>query len=81
MMSKIKAAYLILNERKQPLHVEEIISIALSRDLIQTHGKTPATTLNSDMLNENNRKSRKGEPTRFVCIGKGVWGLKEWFEQ
>lgn len=80
MMSKTEAAYLILTEEKHPLHVKEIISIALSRNLIQTKGKTPATTLNADLTNENKRRTKKGKSLRFVRIGNGIWALSEWYK-
>ena len=78
MYSKTEAAYLILKDHKKPLHVREIIRIALEKKMIQTDGKTPWSTLGADFYNENKRKIRQGKTLRFLHIGNGIWGLIEW---
>ncbi len=78
MYSKTEAAYLILKDHKKPLHMKEIIRIALGRKMIETKGKTPEATLSADFYNENKRKIRRNETLRFLHIGEGVWGLAEW---
>jgi len=75
MMSKTEAAYMILKEAKKPLHIKEIIRIALKRNLIKTKGKTPDATLRTDMYLENRRKKTRGERLRFKQIGPSVWTL------
>ncbi|MBP7846458.1 MAG: winged helix-turn-helix domain-containing protein, partial [Candidatus Pacebacteria bacterium] len=55
MYSKTEAAYKILKESKKPLHVADIIKIALDKKLIKTKGKTPESTLAVDLLLENRR--------------------------
>lgn len=77
-MSKVEAAYKILKERKKPLHIKEIIRIALDKKMIATNGKTPDSTLRADMYSENKRRTGQGRPCRFVNIGPGTWGLAEW---
>lgn len=78
MYTKVEAAYIILKEHKNPLHVKEIIRIALERKMIETKGKTPWATLGADFYNENKRRTRKGRELRFYRIGNGMWGLTEW---
>jgi hypothetical protein len=78
MYSKTDAAYLILKEFKKPLHVADIIKIALSKKLIKTIGKTPESTLAVDLLLENRRRTKKGTALRFVRISSRTWGLTEW---
>lgn len=78
MYSKTEAAYKILKESKKPLHVEDIIKIALDKKLIKTQGKTPESTLAADLLFENRRKTKKGSKLRFIKVGSGTWGLTEW---
>jgi len=80
-MSKTAAAYDILEDYGKSLTIKEIISIALERGLIETHGLTPDATLNADIINENKRKIRMGRPTRFVRVGPQKWGLVEWFDK
>ena len=78
MLSKTEAAYKILKEAKKPLHVAEIVKIALAKKLIKTKGKTPESTLAVDLLLENRRKTEQGIKLRFVKVGSGTWGLTEW---
>lgn len=78
MLSKTEAAYNVLKSAKKPLHVVEIIKIALAKKIIQTKGKTPESTLAVDLLLENRRKTKKGIKLRFVKVGPGTWGLSEW---
>ena len=77
-MSKTEAAYKILKDFGKPMHVKEITKIALEKGMIQTTGKTPATTMNADIYLENKRKEKLGREKRFVKVSSGVWGLTEW---
>lgn len=72
-ISKIKAAILILKEKKRPMRVEDIIKISLDRKIITTKGKTPAATLNADIINENRRKKKLGLKPRFKKVGPKIW--------
>jgi len=78
MFSKTEAAYKILKNAKKPLHVTEIVKIALSKKMIATKGKTPESTLAVDLLLENRRKEKRGIKTRFIKVEPGTWGLAEW---
>jgi hypothetical protein len=78
MFSKTEAAYKILKEAKKPLHVAEIVKIAIAKKMIKTKGKTPESTLAVDLLLENRRKTEQGIKLRFVKVGSGTWGLTEW---
>lgn len=78
MFSKTEATYKILKEAKKPLHVAEIIKIALAKRMIKTKGKTPESTLAVDLLLENRRRTQQGIKLRFVKVGSGTWGLTEW---
>lgn len=72
-ISKIKAAVLILKAKKRPMRVEDIIKISLDKKMITTKGKTPDTTLNADIINENRRKKKKGLKPRFKKMGPKLW--------
>ena len=78
MLSKTEAAYKILKEAKKPLHVAEIVKIAIAKKMIRTKGKTPESTLAVDLLLENRCKTEQGVKLRFVKVGSGTWGLTEW---
>ncbi len=77
MYSKAEAAYLILKDYGKPLHVKEIIRIALSKSMIETKGKTPESTLGADLYLENKRRTKRGKDLRFAHVGPGIWGLTE----
>ena len=78
MYTKVEAAYLILKEYNKPLHVREIIRIALAKKMIETKGKTPWSTMGADFYNENKRRTKLGRELRFMHIDEGLWGLVEW---
>lgn len=66
-------AYQILKEAGKPLHSKKITKIALARGL-KTTGKTPAATMNADLIVDINTKKEK---SRFVKAGPSVFGLNE----
>ncbi|MBA7606961.1 hypothetical protein ES703_14113 [subsurface metagenome] len=78
MYAKTEAAYLILKDYKKPLHVREIIRIALANGMFETKGKTPELSLSASIYSENKLRTQKGESLRFCRIGKETWGLIEW---
>jgi len=78
MYTKVEAAYLILKEYNKPLHVREIIRIALAKKMIETKGKTPWSTMGADFYNENKRRTNQGRELRFMRVDEGLWGLVEW---
>jgi hypothetical protein len=73
-----EAAFIILKEHGKPLHVKEIIRIALANKMFETKGKTPTDTLRVQLTNENIRKVNRGNALRFCYLGKSMWGLTEW---
>lgn len=69
-------AYEILKETGKPLHSDEITKIALQRGWLKTAGKTPAATMNAQLVvdvNKNGDESlfRKVAPSTFT-INEGV---------
>ena len=78
MYTKTEAAYIILKESNKPLHLKEIIRIALEKNMIVIKGKTPVATLGADFINENKRRNNQGRDLRFVRVSEGIWGLVEW---
>jgi len=78
MYSKIEAALIILKDQNKPLTARQIVEIALAKEIIETKGKTPASTMGADFYNENKRRIKKGLPIRFSNLGEGLWGLTEW---
>lgn len=78
MLSKVDAAYQILKRKGKPMDVNDIIEIAIKKEMIKTKGKTPADTLRVDIYKENKRKKGKKESRRFTELGNGMVGLSEW---
>jgi len=72
-LSKTEAAYLILLRAGKPMHLKAIIEAALSKGLIETSGKTPESTLATDLLLENRRRSDRGAKKRFKKVGPAIW--------
>jgi len=78
MLSKTEAAYKILKVKRKPLHLNEIIDIAIRKNMIRTKGKTPAATLGADLYLENKRRKKQGRELRFRQVGPSVWALTTW---
>ena len=76
-MSFVKAAYKILKLAQEPLTTEEIVSRAINKDLIKTHGKTPVDTMWASLYNENKRREKRGQKTRFTQHPNRIWELKK----
>jgi len=74
-LSFLEAAYEILKRENKPLSPEEITKIALKDKLIETSGVTPERTMGAQIYVEI---KRKGEKSRFIKEGKGLFGLREW---
>jgi restriction system protein len=79
-MTFLDAAHEILKQAGKPLHYREITRHALERELIKTRGKTPETTMNAQLAVNIKRAEEGGPPSRFVRVGGGVFGLREWGE-
>lgn len=74
-MSKVNAAFIILQENKKEMSCKEIIKIALERNLIETKGKTPEQTLRVDINKEIERRNRSNRPQRFIIHSGGIVSL------
>jgi restriction system protein len=77
-MSFTEAAEHILKERGAPMHYAKITSEALRRGLIQTAGRTPEATMNAQIIQETQRRGKRGEKQRFDRKGEGIVGLVHW---
>lgn len=64
--------------KRKPMHYREITEQALTLGLVATKGKTPEATMYSQILIENGRRTKRGEPPRFIKHGKGLVGLAKW---
>ncbi len=67
-------AYQILKEVDKPLHSKEITKIAIDRGLLKTTGKTPALTMNAQLIVDINSK---GELSRFKKAGPSTFAINE----
>ena len=65
-------AYEILKEVGKPLHADEITKIALERGWLNTAGKTPAATMNAQLVVDVNKN---GEKSLFVKTGPSTFAL------
>jgi len=74
------AAEKILREQagRSPMHYREITVRALESGLLHTEGRTPEATMYAQIIQEEQRRERRGEAARFVRHGKGMVGLAEW---
>src|SRR5438876_507256 len=69
------AAERVLAEAGEPLHPHTIAERALSAGLVKSSGKTPQSTMAAQLYVD---LSRHGEQSRFVRIGRGLFGLRAW---
>ncbi len=67
-------AYEILKEADKPLHYEEITKIALKRGWLKTAGKTPAATMNAQLVVDVNKK---GSGSLFIKTAPSTFALNE----
>lgn len=82
-LSFTDAAELILRQStaRQPMHYRDITAEALRLNLIETQGLTPEATMYAQIIQECQRRSRRGERLRFDRLGKGIVGLTSWAPQ
>ena len=64
----------ILKESGKPLHSDEITKIAVSRGWLKTAGKTPAATMNSQLVVDINSKK---EASIFRKTGPSTFALRD----
>lgn len=77
-MTFLEAAYEILKKQGGPMRVGEITKLAMGSRLIETRGKTPASTMAGCLYKAVNEEYPKGIPSKFARVERGYWGLKEW---
>ena len=68
------AAIKILQENGGPLNYKEITRIALEKDLIQTEGATPESTMNALIIKDINAK---GKASDFVKVAPSTYDLNK----
>lgn len=68
-----RAAILILEKSKKPLHSKKITRLALKRKLIKTEGETPSATMNAILLTDI---ERRGSRSKFIQTGPSAFGLR-----
>lgn len=73
-----EAAIKVLEEVGKPLHYRVITRQAIERGFIAGEAPTPWATMRVEIANEI---KKKGEQSRFVSFGKGVFGLQMQVEQ
>ena len=71
-MSMSQAAFELLQNAEKPMHYRDLTDRALKKKLILTSGKTPEQSLRSQIAMEIRRKGNK---SRFVAKGNGVYSL------
>jgi len=80
MLSFTDAAEHVLQhaDNRRPMHYRDITARALEQHLLNTSGLTPDATMYAQIMQENQRRSRRGERPRFERYGKGMVGLSAW---
>jgi len=63
---------------REPMHYRDITAKARELDLIVTTGRTPEATMYAQIIQECQRRERRGQPLRFDRRGKGMIGLYSW---
>lgn len=63
---------------KKPMHYKEITKLAIKAGMIKTAGQTPESTMYAQILQERQRREKRGERQRFAQIEKGMVSLTAW---
>lgn len=71
-MNSLSAAEIVLTEAKAPMHYSEITRRILVRELWKTGGKTPAQTINAQLVTDI---KRRGNASRFRHVGPGMFSI------
>ena len=69
-LTLLEAAHRALREAKKPLTCQEIVDRVVKKKYLRSHGATPENTINAAMFREI---KAKGEQTRFVKVGRGLF--------
>lgn len=67
-----ESAIKVLQEAKKPLHYKEITRIALEKGLLETDGKTPESTMNSQIVTDIKVHKEKSD---FIKTGEATYTL------
>jgi restriction system protein len=71
-MNSLSATEIVLTDAGAPMHYSEITRRILERDLWKTDGKTPAQTINAQLVTDI---KRKGDASRFRHVGPGMFSI------
>lgn len=72
-MNKFKSAAIqILSLSKNPLHYKEITRLALEKGILETEGKTPAASMNAQIVTEINTL---GDKANFIKTAQATYAL------
>ena len=72
-MNKFKeAAIKVLEKSHEPLHYKEITKLAIERGILETNGKTPGASMNSQIITEINAR---GEKATFIKTAPATYDL------
>ncbi|UJH68920.1 winged helix-turn-helix domain-containing protein [Allomuricauda sp. SCSIO 65647] len=72
-MNKFKSAAIqILKKAGKPLHYKEITKLALEKGILETHGKTPAASMNAQIVTDINAK---GSNSNFIKTAPATYAL------
>ena len=63
---------------KKPMHYREITQKAIEKKWLFSGGKTPEASMYAQIINDIQRKTRKGESPLFVQHGHGYVSLSQW---
>ncbi len=66
------------SSNRQPMHYRDITAKALKAKMVTTSGLTPDATMYAQIIQESQRRTRRGERQRFERYGKGMVGLSIW---
>jgi len=74
-LSYTDAAERVLREAGKPLTHKDIADRAIEKGLLQTESETPDISMHVSIRTEMRRREARGEPQRFVFLGRGLFGL------
>lgn len=79
-LSFTDAAESVLNKlaTKKAIHYKELTNRAIKAGMIKTAGLTPESTMYAQILQERQRREKRGERQRFAKIEKGMVSLAAW---
>ncbi len=71
-------AKIILQENNQAMHSKEITQLAITKNLLQTYGKTPAATMNAQLITDINAKQEK---SCFIKTAPSTFSLNPLYKE